>query len=453
MDRYVIVGGNRLCGIIENEGSKNAALPIIAASLLADRVILHNMPALEDINVLCGLASHIGADIRQDGDIVDIKTHGINKCSLPKGMAAQIRYSILLLAVLLHRFGKGCTGLPGGDKIGERKIDAHLTALRALGSRVEVNDSHILVEARKLLGAKFKLDFPSVTGTEIALIASCLARGKSIITNVAKEPEVVDLADFLNRVGGKIKGAGTDIIVVEGVKALDSGEFTVIPDRINAVTYMIAAAITGGDVIVRHVNQEHLGAPIQKLRQIGVKIDSGEGEIRVTADQLLPVDISTEVYPGFPTDLQPLFSSLLTLARGQSKITENIYENRFHHAHELNKMGANISPNGRHLVINGVNRLNGIVTSVNDIRCGGALVLAGLAAEGATVLNNVYQIDRGYVSLEDKLSGVGADIKRIEFSRTAEKVLVGPREAQSAKEYLPQFDRDNGLPVVSQGWA
>lgn len=414
MDRLIINGGKRLEGTIRISGAKNAALPMIAGALLTkEEVILNNVPLVRDVQMMAELAQSMGAKVRLENNTMCLGSHNLIEKEMPESLAGEIRYSLLMIGALLPRFGKVRVPLPGGCIIGTRKIDSHIIGLRALGAEINVNEKYIRARTDGLVGADVTLEFPSVSATENTIITACMADGASTIRNSAREPEIVDLANFLNSMGAEIKGAGTNTIKINGVKNLGGTNYSIIPDRINTGTYMVATAITGGDVLLKNTDLNLLESVVDKLREIGVRITETDEGVKISApDTIQPVDIVTEVYPGFPTDMQPIITPLLALADGESRIKETIFDKRFNHVPELRKMGANIEVEGDTAIINGANGLKGARITASDLRAGAALVLAGLVAEGETVINNVYQIDRGYKDIEGKLKRVGANIER-----------------------------------------
>lgn len=414
MDRLIINGGKRLEGNIRINGAKNAALPMIVGALLTkEEVVLDNISLVKDVQIMIELVQSIGVKTRFKNNTMCLRSHNLVKNEIPESLAVKIRSSLLMIGVLLHRFGNASVSFPGGCVIGTRKIDLHIIGLSALGAKIEINEKSIEAKANKLIGADITLEFPSVGATENIIITACLADGTSTIRNVAKEPEIVDLANFLNSMGAEIKGAGTNTIRIHGVKKLGGTKYTIMPDRINTGTYIVATAITGGNTLLKNTNLCLLKSVVKKLREIGIEItETGEG-IKVSApDVIQPTNITTGIYPGFPTDMQPIIMPLLVLADGKSVIKEKIFDNRFNHVPELRKMGADIEIKGDSAIINGINRLKGERVMAFDLRAGAALVLAGLAAEGETMIDNVYQIDRGYVDIEKKLKRVGANIER-----------------------------------------
>lgn len=415
MARYFIAGGRPLRGEIRVSGSKNATLPILAACLLHGAPnVISGVPALKDVETMCAVLSYLGAKVYRDGDVVRVDSTGVQNLEVGEELMRRMRASNLVLGPLVGRFRRARISYPGGCNIGSRPMNLHLKGLRAMGARIEERFGYIIVEAPSLEGAEIHLDVPSVGATENIMMAAVLARGVTVIRNAAKEPEVVDLQNFLNRMGARIKGAGTDVIRIEGVAHLNSVEHAVIPDRIEAGTHLVAAAITGGDVKVTNVIPEHLEPVLAKLREMGLLVEVGDDWVRVAArSRPRAVDIKTLPYPGFPTDMQPQMMALATLAEGTSIITETIFENRFKQAGELRRMGANIKVEGQTAIVKGVEKLTGASVVATDLRAGAALVLAALAAENGTVLDGVEHIDRGYERLEQKYTLLGARILRV----------------------------------------
>lgn len=404
-------------GKIQVSGSKNATLPILAACLLhgAPNVIT-GVPILKDVDTMCEVLTYLGAKVCREGDMVRVDSTHVQNLEVGEELMRRMRASNLVLGPLVGRFRRARISYPGGCNIGSRPMNLHLKGLRAMGARIEERFGYITVEARQLVGAEIHLDVPSVGATENIMMAAVLARGTTIIRNAAKEPEIVDLQNFLNRMGARIKGAGTDVIRIEGVgvEHLSSVEHTVIPDRIEAGTHLVAAAITGGDVTVNNVIPEHLEPVLAKLREMGLEVEVGDDWVRVVArGRPRPADIKTLPYPGFPTDMQPQMMALATLARGTSIITETIFENRFKQVSELRRMGANIKVEGQTAIVKGVEKLSGASVVATDLRAGAALVLAALAAENGTILDGVEHIDRGYERLEQKYALLGARIMRV----------------------------------------
>jgi UDP-N-acetylglucosamine 1-carboxyvinyltransferase len=413
MDKFIVTGEVQLRGNVIVSGAKNATLPIMAATLLCSGTsVIHDAPCLRDIQVMQDILSLMGAKIVREGKSLLIDTSAVNLTEVPEPMMREMRASIFLMGALLGRFRKVRLSYPGGCAIGPRPINLHIKALGKIGAIIRESFGHIEVEAPTLTGGEIHFDFPSVGATENAMMAAVLADGTTIIRNAAKEPEVYDLQRFLNKMGGRITGAGSDTVIVEGVRRLAPVEHTIIPDRIEAGTFLIAAAITGGDVTVENVLPENLFSVTDKLQEVGAQIWSGTNFIRIKAGDLRGVDIKTLPHPGFPTDIQAPMLSLLAVARGTSIITETIFENRFKHVDELTRMGARIKVEGRTAIIRGVPKLTGATVSAPDLRAGGALVLAALAAEGVSEIENVFHIDRGYEGMEQKLLKLGAHIVR-----------------------------------------
>lgn len=416
MEKIIIRGGKKLSGEVRISTAKNAALPIIVASILSNNLIsIKNAPLLEDVFVLCQILSSLGIDINIDykNAIINIDNRNLKSVEPNSELVRRMRASSLLMGPLLARFGQFKITLPGGCNIGSRPIDLHLKGLSALGADIEVGHGYVSAKAKKLIGNSIYLDFPSVGATENIMMAAVLAEGTTIIENAAEEPEIKDLADFLNSIGGNVKGAGGDKILIEGVKELRGSNYTPIYDRIEAGTFMIAAAITKSLVNIHGVNEEHLRPIIAKLAEIGVIMEFRDESVIIDGrESFSPVDIKTMPYPGFPTDMQSQMMSLLSIVRGTSIITETIFENRFMHTSELKRMGANIKIDGRSAIIQGVNKLTGAEVKATDLRAGAALIIAGLVADGTTIINGVHHIDRGYVNVEEKFKSLGADIYR-----------------------------------------
>ena len=417
MEKLFIQGGRRLSGTVKISGAKNAVLPVIAASLLASTPsVIEEIPDLDDVTTITEVLQYLGLNTRREPGRLFIDSTGIKSCEASYELVRKMRASFLVMGPLLSRFQEARISQPGGCAIGTRPIDLHLKGFEALGA--EIIQGHGFIEARApkgLQGAKVYLDFPSVGATENIMMAASLANGRTIIENAAQEPEIVDLANYLNAMGANVRGAGTNAIRIEGVKNLTGTTYAVIPDRIEAGTYMVAAAISGGDVLLKNVLYEHLKPLVAKLKEAGVAIEQDVDQMRVTASGgLRAVDIKTLPYPGFPTDMQAQFMALMSVADGSSVVSETVFENRFMHVDELKRMGANIRVDGRIAMLDGVKRLTGCPVTATDLRAGAALVLAGLAAEGQTEIGSVYHIDRGYDRIVDKLQGLGADISRRE---------------------------------------
>jgi len=415
MGRFVIKGGNRLEGTVGVDGSKNAVLPIMAATLLcAGESTIHDVPNLRDIQMMADLLRYLGASVYWEPGTLTVDTSGITTVNVPETLMRRMRASNLVLGPLLARFGEVSISQPGGCNIGARPMDLHIRGLRALGASITERAGYITARTTRLRGTEIHLDVPSVGATENLMMAAILAEGTTVIRNAAKEPEIVDLQNFLNRLGARVKGAGTGVIKVEGVSALHPAEHHVIPDRIDAGTHMVAAAITRGDVLVTGVIPEHVEPVIAKLREMGASVTVADDGVRVQVDKRLKaVDVKTMPYPGFATDMQPQMMALLTVAGGASIVTETIFENRFKHVPELVRMGANIRIEGHTAIVRGVEHLSGAYVEATDLRAGAALVLAGLAAENTTIVEHVEHIDRGYARLEEKYRMLGADIVRM----------------------------------------
>ena len=409
-----MTGGQRLEGRVRAGGAKNAALPILAATLLGGgECTISNLPLVRDVSTMMTLLSLLGVSVkREEGRVVVDATH-VHSLEAPYDLVKTMRASILVLGPLLARFGEAVVSLPGGCAIGPRPVDLHLDGLRKLGATVSVDYGYIRARATKLEGRRIDFEIPTVTGTENLLMAACLAKGTTVLNNAAMEPEVVDLADFLIKRGARISGAGSGSLVIEGVPALHGAEHEVIPDRIEAGTYLIAGAMTGGRVEVDRCVPEHLDVVISKLRQCGAALSEGVRSITVEAGtRLRAQDVQTLPYPGFPTDLQAQIMALLCLAEGASVITESVFAGRFLHVPELRRMGAAITVDGHRAVVKGLGRLTGAPVMASDLRASAALLLAGLAAEGETRISRIYHLERGYERIEDKLQGLGASVRR-----------------------------------------
>lgn len=411
----MIIGRTRLSGTARVNGSKNASLAILAACLLCPgQSVLKDVPRLQDIQTMGDVLTSLGARVSRNGSSVTVDAKDILSLEVEEALMRRMRASNLVLGPLLGRFHEAKISQPGGCNIGARPMDLHLKGLRALGAEINEEFGYISARAKKLAGAEIQLDFPSVGATENIMMAAVLAEGVTVIRGAAKEPEVVDLQNFLNCLGARVSGAGTDVIRIEGVTALHPAEHQIIPDRIEAGTYMIAAAITGGDVTVANVIPEHLRALTAKLAEAGAEMEVGEDYIRVRGrERMQAVDVKTMPYPGFPTDLQPQMTALLALAEGTSIISETIFENRFRHVSELMRMGARIKIEGQTAVIKGKKKLQGAPVEAGDLRAGAALVLAAMAAENGTLLEGVEHIDRGYERIEQKYNALGARITRV----------------------------------------
>ncbi|BBB93259.1 MAG TPA: UDP-N-acetylglucosamine 1-carboxyvinyltransferase [Methylomusa anaerophila] len=414
MEKFIVKGEVQLTGNVRVSGAKNATLPIMAATLLCSGIsVIHDVPNLRDIQVMKEILALLGAKIVREGKTLIVDTTNVCKAEIPEHLMREMRASVFLMGPLLGRFRKVRLSYPGGCAIGPRPINLHIKALEKIGTRVQESFGYIDAEAEQLKGAEIHFDFPSVGATENAIMAAVLANGITVIRNAAREPEICDLQTFLNKMGAKISGAGTDTIRIDGVNQLFPAEHSVMFDRIEAGTLLIAGAITHGDVIVENVIPECLFSVIDKLQEIGAQVISGTNYVRIKAGELRGVDVKTLPYPGFPTDLQAPILSLVTIAKGTSIITETIFENRFKHVDELTRMGAKIKVEGRTAIIRGVPKLTGAIVSAPDLRAGSALVLAALSAEGNSDIEHVYHIDRGYENFETKLYGLGAQIVRV----------------------------------------
>ncbi|MFQ5463086.1 MAG: UDP-N-acetylglucosamine 1-carboxyvinyltransferase [Phycisphaerae bacterium] len=420
MQLFEIVGGHRLKGVVDISGAKNAALPIMAATILVDgEIVLRNVPDLADVRQMQALLARLGVKSKRDDDgTMRLCVEDEMNCHAEYEIVSKMRASVCVMGPLLAKRRRAQVSMPGGCAIGDRPIDMHVRGLTALGADFDLVGGDVLLQAKKLSGGEIFLGGPfgaSVTATCNVLTAATLATGRTVIASAACEPEVVDLADFLNACGARITGQGTPRIVVEGVDALNGAEHTVIPDRIEAGTFIIAAAITNGDLEVRRANMEHLLAVVDRLRRIGIIVERGEKGITVASSRRLePVEITTQPYPGFPTDLQAQAMALLALADGNSVITEKIFPDRFLHVAELNRMGARLRKEGPTVIVQGVKRLIGAPVMASDLRASAALILAGLIAKGTTRIHRIYHIDRGYERIEEKLGALGAHIRRLE---------------------------------------
>ena len=416
MDKIIVEGGHKLNGRVRVSGAKNAVLPILAATLLTQgKNEIREAPKVRDVNTMVSLVKELGAEVDHfEGDHVVLDTTSVNNPVAPYDLVSTMRASCLVLGPLLARLGEAKVSLPGGCAIGARPIDLHIKGLEALGAKIRLEEGYVYGTAKKLKGVHHTFDLVTVTGTMNIMMAAALAEGETVLCNAAQEPEVNYLADVLNQSGAKIKGAGTDTIVIQGVTSLKPFDCRILPDRIEAATYMIAAAITNGDVEVLNCVPGHMVPIIDKLRQAGVTVETGESSVRVKGNgKLSPVDFTTEPYPGFATDVQAQFMTLMTLAKGKSRITETVFENRFMHVAELKRMGADISIEGNTATVRGVDHLSGAPVMATDLRASACLVLAGLVAERDTVVSRVYHIDRGYQDMEKKLSQLGAAIRRV----------------------------------------
>jgi UDP-N-acetylglucosamine 1-carboxyvinyltransferase len=412
--RLLIEGGVPLRGEVRISAAKNAALPLLAASLLSEApVVLENVPRLADVKTIVELLRRLGADVHQAGAVTTVSTPQVTSVEAPYELVSTMRASVLVLGPLVARAGRARVALPGGCAIGVRPIDLHLKGLERLGAEIELAQGYVEARAARLKGTRIVFDLVTVTGTENLMMAAALAEGTTILENAAREPEVFDLARLLNAMGAKIRGAGTERIEIEGVRELGGARHRIIPDRVEAGTFLVAGAITGGDVTVRDVVPDHLAAVLDKLEAAGARLDVGTDRIRVHLDgRPRPTDVVTNPFPGFATDMQAQMMTLLGLADGTSVITETIFENRFMHAAELRRVGATIEIDGARAVVRGVPRYQGAPVMATDLRASASLVLAGLAASGTTEVSRVYHLDRGYEGMEEKLAGLGARIHR-----------------------------------------
>ena len=417
MEKLLIKGGKSLFGEIDCSGAKNAALPVIAASILSSNdVTLKNLPYLQDITTMFELIGSMGADILLDERMnFRLNTSNLSNLEARYELVKTMRASILVLGSMVAKYGYAKIALPGGCAIGSRPVNYHLTALEKLGAEISLNNGYIEAKAKKLIGADIEFEGVTVTGTENLMMAASLAEGVTTLTNVAKEPEISDLADFLNSMGANISGAGTDKIRIEGVKELIGTTFTIPADRIEAGTYLVAGALTNGKITINKIDPSRMGAIIETLQKAGAEINSNENSISLdmTNNAIKPVDIITAPFPGFPTDMQAQFTVLNCIGYGESFVKETIFENRFMHVQELNRMGTDITIKGTTALINGVDSISGAQVMATDLRASASLILAGLVAKGETIVDRIYHIDRGYERIEEKLSSLGAEIIRL----------------------------------------
>jgi UDP-N-acetylglucosamine 1-carboxyvinyltransferase len=415
MDKLQIVGGKRLNGDITISGAKNAALPILCAGLLtAGDLELSNVPHLHDVKTMLKLLAQTGLTVNQDGETVTLNGGAIDTLEAPYELVKTMRASILVLGPLLARFGQAKVSLPGGCAIGSRPVDQHIKGLEALGAEITIEGGYIYARCRKLKGARIRTEMITVTGTENLLMAATLADGETVLENAAQEPEVTDLANLLVAMGAKIEGIGSGRLVIQGVPSLHGAKHSVISDRIEAGTFLCALAATGGDIVIRNTRTDIFDVALDKLREIGVAMEVGPDWIRAKMNgRPRPVSFATTEYPGFPTDMQAQFMAVNTIAEGVSHVTETIFENRFMHVQEMNRLGAAIKTDGNTASIAGVMRLRGAPVMATDLRASASLVIAAMAAEGTTLIDRIYHLDRGYDRMEVKLSAVGADIVRI----------------------------------------
>lgn len=426
MEKFIINGGKKLSGKVKISGAKNSALKLIAASILADsKTVLRNVPGIEDVSIMLEVLKTLGAKVKVDAGSkkVEINPESIDSYEAPYELVRKMRASILVAGPLLSKFGRVRVAIPGGCNIGSRQIDLHLKGFKELGAEYSVEHGYVNCNingrknGKRLYGSNINLDFPSRGATENIMMAACLADGQTVINNAAREPEIIDLASFLNSMGADIKGAGTDCIIISGVSCLEGTDYSVMPDSIEAGTFITMAALCGDGVEIENARWKNIEVFYYKLKEIGVNIsiiDENNMKVGVPAGTYRPVNVSTLPYPGFPTDLQPIITVLLSMVPGISIVTENVFENRFMYVDELNRMGASIKIDGHHAVIKGVGRLSGAPVRSFDLRAGAAVVIAGLAAEGSTEVSDIYHIKRGYENFEEKLRLLGADIKRAE---------------------------------------
>lgn len=415
MDKLLITGGHRLNGEIHISGAKNAALPILCAGLLtSDELVLHNVPALQDVSTMLKLLRQMGLAANFEGDVLHLNGAAIDRLEAPYDLVKTMRASILVLGPLLARFGEAKVSLPGGCAIGSRPVDQHIKGLQAMGAEIHIEAGYIHAKAKKLKGTRVVTDMITVTGTENLLMAATLAEGETVLENAAREPEVTDLANLLVAMGAQITGIGTDRLVIQGVPRLHGATHTVIADRIETATFLCAVAAAGGDVTLKNTRSDILDVALDKLREAGVVLTTGPDWIRAQMGaRPKAVSFRTTEYPGFPTDMQAQFMALDCIAQGASRVTETIFENRFMHVQEMNRLGAQIEIDGHTAIVNGVEKLVGAPVMATDLRASASLVIAALAAEGDTLIDRIYHLDRGYDKMEVKLSGVGAQIQRV----------------------------------------
>jgi UDP-N-acetylglucosamine 1-carboxyvinyltransferase len=414
MDEILINGGKKLAGEVRISGAKNSALPILASTILGGgECVITNVPRVVDVLTMGKLLGILGAKVSHEGNRAVIQVDRIASTEAPYDLVKTMRASVLVLGPLVARWGEAKVSLPGGCAIGSRPVNLHLAGLAKLGADISIEHGYITAKAKRLKGERIYCDTPTVTGTENLMMAASLAEGVTILENSAREPEIVDLADFLVKRGARIHGAGTDVITIEGVRELHGGDHEVIPDRIEAGTYLAAGAMTRGDVTATHCRPRHLEAVLMKLRETGADVQEGKDVVRLTmSDKLRGTDVRTLPFPGFPTDMQAQMVALMSLAEGTSVITETVFESRFMHVEELRRMGADIRVEGNRLVVTGCKKLTGAPVMASDLRASAGLIVAGLAAEGMTQVQRVYHLDRGYERIEEKLGALGADVRR-----------------------------------------
>jgi UDP-N-acetylglucosamine 1-carboxyvinyltransferase len=441
MSKFIVRGGKRLTGSVKVSGAKNSVLPIIAASLLGEegQSVIIDAPPLDDVMTINKVLESLGAGVTYRDEVITVNAEKLTSCEAPYEWVSKMRASFLVMGPLLTRMGHTRISLPGGCAIGTRPIDQHLKGFEAMGAEISLGQGYIEARSQgRLRGAKIYLDVASVGATQNIMMAATLAEGVTVLENAAKEPEIVDLANFLNGMGAKVRGAGTGVIRIEGVEKLSGVKHTVIPDRVEAGTYMAAAAISGGDVYIEGAISDHLGSVIAKMEEMGVTIHPDENGVRVIADRpLKAVDVKTLPYPGFPTDMQSQMMALLLASEGTSVVTETVFENRFMHVDEFQLMNAEIKVEGRSSIITGNAKLKGAKVTATDLRAGAALIIAGLVAEGTTEVGGVHHIDRGYVHLAEKLNGLGADIYRISVEEPKLDAVKAPNE--KVGEEVPMF--------------
>ena len=416
MSSYIIEGGKKLRGEVSVSGSKNASLPIIASTILnGGTTKLYNIPDIRDTRITLEILKYLGCKVKKSHGKIEINTKNMSDKEIPEHLMSQMRSTVVLAGAILGRFKEATFSYPGGCDIGARPIDLHLSAFKKMGINIEENYGFITCKCDKIISTDINLDFPSVGATENIILAATFAEGTTKITNAAMEPEIVDLANFLNEMGANVKGAGTNTIKIKGVKELIGTEHNVIPDRIEAATYMVAAAMTKGDITIENVIMDHLKPVTAKLIEAGCEIIEMENAVRVIGPEVLkPIDIKTLPHPGFPTDVQAQFMAMLTVANGSGTVIETVFENRFMHVAEFNRMGADIKIEGRSAIVKGVNQLYGAKVNATDLRAGAALILCGLIAEGETQIGEIYHIQRGYVDIDKKITALGGNIQIIE---------------------------------------
>ena len=416
MSDYIIKGGKKIEGEVKISGSKNASLPIIAATILnGGKTTLYNVPNIHDTKMMFEILKKLGGNVTKKGNKVIIDTSKINAYEIPEELMRQMRSSVICAGSLIGKYGKATFSYPGGCDIGTRPIDLHLKAFEKLGINISKNYGNITCTCDKIIGEKIDFEFPSVGATENAILAACLGEGKTVITNAAREPEIVDLQNFLNKMGAKVKGAGSNTIEIQGVKKLKDVSYNIMPDRIETGTFLCIGAMTGGNILLKNVNSNHITPVLDKLEEAGCELKIQKNEIEIVGPKKMKaVDIKTMPYPGFPTDMQSIFTTALTTARGSSMIVENIFENRYKYTQELIRMGAKISVEGKTAVVKGVRKLYGANVKATDLRGGAALVMAAISAKGTSKIENIEYILRGYEKFDKKLQGLGADIHIIQ---------------------------------------